>query len=225
MTKKVKKPNSICKHGCNPELCDLCPKKTKKTCKCIGCGQPITPEESEVILEKQATKLVEALRESNHIENEFSELAFEDALKAWNYLQDVKMLTPDVILKVHKILMRNLRPDIAGKWRTCDVWIGGEKKKFVSVKEIERLMEAFCLAGFIANMALDDKEKFAKDEHIKFEDLHPHEDGNGRVGRLIYQWRRLQLGLQVHVIHADLNTKGNEGEQRSYYNWFKKLDK
>lgn len=201
------------------------PKKVKKTCKCIGCGQPITQGESDVILEKQATKLVEALRESNHIENEFSELAFEDALKAWNYLQDVKMLTPDVILKVHKLLMRNLRPDIAGKWRTCDVWIGGEKKKFISVKEIESLMKCFCIAGVIANMALEDKEKFAKDEHIKFEDLHPFEDGNGRVGRLIYQWRRLQLGLLINVIHADLNTKGNEGEQRAYYNWFKKLDK
>lgn len=186
----------------------------------MGCGQAITQEEADAILEKQAAKLLDALRQSNQIEGEYSEVAFEDAIKAWNYLNVQKKLTPEVILEVHRLLMRNLRPDIAGMWRNCDVWIGGEKKAFTSVKELEMLMEAFCLADILSTEAIEDKEEFAKDEHIAFEDVHPFEDGNGRVGRLIYQWRRMKLGLPIHIIHADLN-KGDESEQRAYYKWFK----
>lgn len=196
------------------------PKKVKKNCKCIGCGQSITKAEADAILEKQAAKLLDALRQSNQIEGEFSEVAYEDAIKAWNYLNGKKALTPKIILETHKILMRNLRPDIAGMCRNCAVWIGGKKKEFVSVKDIEITLKAFCLAGIIAAVTVEDKERFAKEEHIKFEDIHPFEDGNGRVGRLIYQWRRLQLGLPIHIIHADLH-KGEESEQKAYYQWFR----
>lgn len=55
----------------------------------------------------------------------------------------------------------------------------------------------------------------AKLVHVEFEDLHPFPDGNGRTGRILYNWHRIQLGLPVHVIH--------EGdEQYDYYQWFHK---
>lgn len=167
----------------------------------------------------------EFLIQSNAIEGVYGAKPYKDALTAWNFLSKQKIITPAVILRVHKLLMKNLRPDIAGFWRHCDVFIGGQKKKFYSVQTIEFDMKIFCMAGIIGTMALEDLERFAKDEHIKFEDLHPFEDGNGRVGRLLYLWRRLNLDLPIHIIHADYDE--DESEQREYYKWFRKdsLDK
>ena len=161
------------------------------------------------------------LKESNKIEREDSKVAFEDAQRAWDYLKTKSMLTPEVILGTHNILMRNLRPDIAGFWRTCDVWIGGVIKEFTTVKAIEKKMKNFCL--FI-NVAPIEKEpdvldQIVKDTHIKFEDLHPFEDGNGRIGRLIMLWQRQKYGLPILIIHADWPKDG--GETMRYYSWFR----
>ena len=50
--------------------------------------------------------------------------------------------------------------------------------------------------------------------HIQFEHIHPFEDGNGRVGRILMNFQLVKKGLPILVIH--------EGkEQREYYKWFK----
>jgi hypothetical protein len=49
--------------------------------------------------------------------------------------------------------------------------------------------------------------------HVSFEHLHPFRDGNGRVGRILYNWQRLKLGLPIHVIKYE--------DRWEYYNWFK----
>ena len=85
------------------------------------------------------------LMESNAIENEFSQIAFEDSVKAWSYLKTQKKLTLDVLLDTHKKLLCRLHPDIAGSFRTCDVWIGGKKKaylfKTVFEEKIQKIFE------------------------------------------------------------------------------------
>jgi len=58
------------------------------------------------------------------------------------------------------------------------------------------------------------KEERSKQIHVAFEDIHPFVDGNGRVGRILYNIHRIKLGLPIHIIH--------EGEeQKEYYKWFK----
>ena len=64
------------------------------------------------------------------------------------------------------------------------------------------------------NVILGDRTAHCKRTHIDFEQLHPFEDGNGRVGRILYNIHRVTLGLPIHIIH--------EGEeQMEYYKWFK----
>lgn len=160
----------------------------------------------------------EFLSESNKIEREYSKEALEDAKKAWtcgeielsNKKGDIiKDVTPDLILAIHRRLMRRLNPRIAGKIRTCDVWVGN--RKCLNPKEIKEELRLWCCHSL--NPTYLGKE-WIRNAHIDFEKIHPFEDGNGRTGRILMNLQRLKIGLPILVIH--------EGdEQYEYYKWFK----
>jgi len=158
------------------------------------------------------------LKESNAIEREYSDTALNDALKAWKYLErNAKNgITTKSILKIHGIMLKRLNPRIAGKYRECDVWIGGNCKKFISKGLLKSDVRTF-LDDYRLNsrkLLEIEKEEICKKSHIQFEFVHPFEDGNGRVGRILYLFQRMRLGLLIHIIH--------EGkEQMEYYKWFK----
>jgi len=160
-------------------------------------------------------KTIKFLQESNYIEREYSDEALEDAKKAWKYaIKNKSFININYILEIHKLLMQKLRPDIAGKFRNCDVWIGGKRKSFISeslfIAELRDVLSTINVPNFIPKQ----EEEFAKHCHVMFEEIHPFEDGNGRVGRILWQIQRLNLKLPIKIIH--------EGkEQMEYYKWFK----
>ena len=156
------------------------------------------------------TEVERFLYESNLIEREPSERAFIDAKIAWQYTRANKKLDVSNILEINGLLMKGLNPRIAGKFRNCDVWIGGNRKTFVSYRLfIEQLNEVLRqLNKFKKNNECD-----ARRLHIDFENVHPFEDGNGRVGRIIYNFYRLKSGLPLDIIY--------DAEKGEYYKWFK----
>lgn len=159
------------------------------------------------------------LKESNAIEGVYSDEAFEDAISAWSYLTTLGKLAwnSDACLNTHYFLMCRINPIIAGKYRECDVEIGGSIKSFISVDLIQSDVKySFMgIAKSIENKDIltdEQKVRFAKEEHVKFEYIHPFEDGNGRVGRMYWNLHRLQFGLPIEVIR--------ESEKGIYYGWF-----
>lgn len=161
------------------------------------------------------------LDHSNRIEGEYSKEALQDAAEAWKYIkrcshakaEESYVLTFDSILHCHYLLMYRMRPDIAGRLRTCDVWIGNSKKTFISEQLLEDEIRKHCQdVEDYEDEPEDDKGYFAKTCHIDFEHLHPFEDGNGRTGRIVYNAHRLRLGLPIHIIH--------EEDRFEYYKWF-----
>lgn len=176
-------------------------------------------------------EIITFLEQSNFIEAEYSKKALDDAEKAWSYAISRKF-NVDTVLGIHKLLMKRLRPDIAGKFRNCDVWIGGQRKKFLheikfqeDITEIMNKMTSTELMAKISDtkghqeLPESLKSKTARELHVAFEKIHPFEDGNGRVGRILYNVHRLRMGLPLHVIHTG-------PEQLAYYQWFndKKID-
>lgn len=173
---------------------------------------------------------VDMLFESNLIERESSDAALEDAILAWKYAVAHKdKIDVPYILEIHRLLMQRLEPEIAGKIRDCDVWIGGHKKMFISVALLKEQLEQWikesgdAIASIMATdftdpeAELENRESIAKNAHIAFEGVHPHIDGNGRCGRILYQVHRLLLGLPIKTIES--STK-----YESYYPWFKEAE-
>lgn len=168
---------------------------------------------------------IEFLRQSNFIENERSGIALDDAIVAWKYIKRIKLedLTVDDILKTHKLLMQNLRPDIAGKFRECTVWIGGRECPQLPVEVIRRLIADWLHTIQQVNTEKPEPafilflkkqlENIVQKSHVNFEHIHPFQDGNGRVGRILMMWYRLKVGLPVEVIY--------EAVKHEYYKWFK----
>jgi len=155
----------------------------------------------------------EFLRESNLIEAETSEKSLEDAITAWEYFRDVdNPFSLESILECHRLLMRRCYPEIAGKIRECDVYIGGSCRPFISIQLIEDSIK-FLFKKIIYSQHAS--EEITKNYHVEFEFIHPFVDGNGRVGRILYNAHRMRLGLPIHVIHSG-------DEQYEYYNWFNK---
>lgn len=152
-------------------------------------------------------EVMDFLRESNAIEREYSEETLEDAIKAWEYLvAECCAPVKDMILEAHRLLMHRLRPDIAGKLRNVSVMVGG--RVCPSHYKIPALLD-----GWSKTHALMREEESIKQAHIAFEKIHPFEDGNGRVGRLLMNLQRLKANLPLLVIHEGV-------EQYSYYKWF-----
>lgn len=173
---------------------------------------------AKIIIYNTNKDIEDFLRQSNHIESEFSEEAYEDAKLAWEYLVNENKINYDILLEIHRILMQRLRPDIAGKWRTCDVWIGGKRKKFSDLNlllwEVGTVINAVWRSLHISAKVTKIPFRLAQKAHVLFEEVHPFEDGNGRVGRILYNWHRTKLGLPIHVIHTGR-------EQYEYYEWFR----
>lgn len=155
----------------------------------------------------------EFLQESNAIEGERSVVAFEDAVKAWQYALSLKEINIDEILKIHKKLMRNLDPYIAGKIREFPVYIGGEKRD-QSKDQIAAQLKDWC-----EKLWSEKTEEGIKSAHVVFEKIHPFADGNGRTGRIIMNLQRVKAGLPLLIIHAETI------EQSDYYKWFKEDEK
>jgi Fic family protein len=93
----------------------------------------------------------------------------------------LKKLTLKDIHNLHALCTRELKVNWSGKFRTCPVWIGGHE-----APDFNKLPELFA----------DFMKRFPKmnswEAHNKFEKIHPYQDFNGRVGRLIWLFKALR---------------------------------
>jgi fido (protein-threonine AMPylation protein) len=168
----------------------------------------------------------EFLLQSNHIEREYSQEAFEDAKKAWKWAEDeIKkkkgVIDISFILGIHERLAKNIRPDIAGRIREVPVYIGNECRN-QSYDEIVAELKELC-GWWNSNKDIlksklkrkQDREEFTKRWHAKYEFCHNFVDFNGRTGRILWNIQRLYLGLKLLIIHVGK-------EQFEYYKMFDK---
>jgi Fic family protein len=126
-----------------------------------------------------------------------------EAMKAAVALAD--QIDEDAILAMHAALVRTSHPDMAGIWRTEQVWIGGgafgpRGADFIAPHH-ERVRSA--IADLLAFAQRGDIPTLPQISiaHAQFETIHPFTDGNGRTGRALVQamLRNKRLTRQITV--------------------------
>ena len=155
------------------------------------------------------------LRESNAIESEYSEEAFEDSVEAWEYASsNYGDWGVDYIRGIHEKLLCRLDKKIAGKLRRKNVSIVGQYStgERVILRQIEARGNKPRLRKWCEENEVVESLGEIKEAHIDFEMIHPFSDGNGRTGRILYNIQRVQLGLPIEVFY--------EKDKQEYYKWF-----
>jgi Fic family protein len=128
-------------------------------------------------------------------------VANERAMSAAIALADE--LDAPAILNMHDALLRNSAPEIAGRWRDQQVWIGGgdyspHGAQFIPPHQ-DRVPSAIeDLVRFIARTDIPTLAHAAI-AHAQFETIHPFPDGNGRVGRALVHAQLRHARLTRHV--------------------------
>ena len=123
-------------------------------------------------------------------------------------------LGPDVILSLHKMLLSNIRDDVAGRFRKDDEYVRVGSHIAPSPKEINESIQKM-FSEYNAASHENIIKRIAR-LHLAFEYLHPFNDGNGRIGRVINNYLLIREGfVPINIKFID---------RKKYYDAFKEFD-
>ena len=102
-------------------------------------------------------------------------------------------LNPEVILSLHKMLIANIRDDVAGRFRIDNEYVRVGNHIAPNPKEVADRLEKM-LAEYNAVSHENIIKRIAR-LHLTFEYIHPFVDGNGRIGRVINNYLLIREGF------------------------------
>lgn len=117
-------------------------------------------------------------------------------------------LSMELILSLHKMLLSDISDNWAGRFRSGKEWVRvaghvGANPDFVE-KLMDELVNAYQKPN--GNYFLDAIAWF----HAEFETIHPFNDGNGRLGRVLINQQLMSFGYPPIIIP-------NKGKRTDYY--------
>lgn len=125
-----------------------------------------------------------------------------------------KELDKEMILLLHRMLISNIRDDIAGRFRKDGEWVkvgnhiaSNPKSILKKIDEMFVKYHSTIQVNIIKRIALF---------HLTFEHIHPFVDGNGRIGRVLNNFLLIREG------YVPINIKFID--RALYYNAFKEFD-
>ncbi|MDO8509986.1 MAG: Fic family protein [bacterium] len=123
-------------------------------------------------------------------------------------------LTLEVILSLHKMLISNIRDDIAGRFRNDNEFVRVGSHIAPNPHEVVGRLEKM-LSEYNAMNHENIIRRIAK-LHLTFEYTHPFCDGNGRIGRVINNYLLIREGfVPINIKFIDRN---------KYYEAFREFD-
>lgn len=123
-------------------------------------------------------------------------------------------LTLPLILSLHKMLISNIRDDIAGRFRAADEYVRVGSHIAPASGEVAPRLEKM-LAEYQSVPHESIIKRLAR-LHLNFEYIHPFVDGNGRIGRVINNYALIREGfVPINIKFID---------RGRYYDAFREFD-
>ncbi|NND31067.1 MAG: helix-turn-helix domain-containing protein [Saprospiraceae bacterium] len=120
------------------------------------------------------------------------------------------------VLDLHRLILRSIDQDNAGKYRQVPVRISGSQHMPPEPYLIEKLMEDFFI-HYQRQRLLLHPVLLAAEMHERLVSIHPFIDGNGRTARLIMNFILLRNGYAMVIL------KGDEESRLEYYQALEKV--
>lgn len=148
------------------------------------------------------------IHQSNLIEGFNSDEADILSFDAW------KFITNHGIKNLEHRLIGEVQSRVTAHQPELDMWRGAYRDRsrvHVTVGGKEVLAPALVPAA-MEEWLENFWDRTPKENHIRFEKIHPFIDGNGRVGRLLMWWQERRLGQPLTLIKYE--------DRAEYYRWF-----
>lgn len=123
-------------------------------------------------------------------------------------------LSLEIILLLHKMLIANIKDDIAGRFRTGNEYVRVGNYIAPAPSEVIALLISM-LSDYLGSGASSIVSKIAK-LHLTFEHIHPFCDGNGRIERALNNYLLIREG------YVPINIKFID--RKKYYEAFREFD-
>lgn len=111
-------------------------------------------------------------------------------------------ISEHLIKSLHALVIQDIDKNIAGQYRNVDVFITGTDHKPPSAIDVPFKMREF-IEWARKNYKKMNVIEFAAIFHHKFVHIHPFQDGNGRVGRLLMNIFLMQYGFPLAIIQKN----------------------
>ena len=123
-------------------------------------------------------------------------------------------LNLEVILLLHKMLISNIRDDVAGRFRQANEYVRVGSYIAPAPQEVIERLEKM-LAEYNAGSHESIIKRIAR-LHLTFEHTHPFVDGNGRIGRVLNNYLLIREGfVPINIKFID---------RKRYYDAFQEFD-
>ncbi len=184
-------------------------------------GNTLTLAETKIVVEDGLTVGGHSVREILEAKNHKEAVG-----ELINIVKRKKDLSENLILKLHKILIRGIDDKNAGKYRKIQVYITGEEKKLPSAFRVPSLMKKlFIWYNNNRNMKV---VRLAAEFHYRFVKIHPFIDGNGRIARLLANLILMRAGYPLIIIPIVrrmeyINALKSTTSKKKFINFFAKI--
>lgn len=119
-------------------------------------------------------------------------------------------ISKELILLLHQMLLGVINDQIAGNFRKKNEYVRVGTYIAPAPEHVEKMIEA-AISEYTSDSLSYFVDKISK-FHLEFENIHPFNDGNGRIGRVLINYQLLRLGFSGIIIR--------DKEKKDYYQAF-----